>query len=88
LLAPAGLERSPTERNGDAPRPSITAIPSYLEQALRANVRAREFFDKLAPSCRRAYIGWVDSAKREETKQKRLREMIQLLLAGKKLGLK
>jgi hypothetical protein len=28
LLAPAGLERAPTDRNGDAPRPSITALPS------------------------------------------------------------
>jgi uncharacterized protein YdeI (YjbR/CyaY-like superfamily) len=59
-----------------------------MKQELQANVRAWEFFERLAPSCRRAYIGWVDSAKRDETKQKRLREMIQLLLAGKKLGLK
>jgi uncharacterized protein YdeI (YjbR/CyaY-like superfamily) len=88
LLAPAGLERPPTERNGDAPRPSITALPSYMKQELKANPRAWQFFEQLAPSCKRAYIGWVDSAKREETKQKRLREMIGLLTAGKKLGLK
>jgi uncharacterized protein YdeI (YjbR/CyaY-like superfamily) len=88
LLARAGLERAPTDRNGDAPRPSIMALPSYLEKELKAHVRAWEFFEKLAPSCRRNYIAWVDSAKRDETKQKRMREMIQLLLAGKKLGLK
>jgi uncharacterized protein YdeI (YjbR/CyaY-like superfamily) len=88
LLAPAGLKRPPTDRDGDAPRPSIAALPSYIEKELKANARAGEFFEKLAPSCRRNYIGWVDSAKREETKQKRLREMISLLTAGKKLGLK
>src|SRR5580700_5989520 len=88
LLAPSGLKRPPTDRSGDAPRPSIAVLPSYIEQELKANDRAQEFFDKLAPSCRRAYIGWVDSAKRDETKQKRLREMISLLTAGKKLGLK
>jgi uncharacterized protein YdeI (YjbR/CyaY-like superfamily) len=88
LLAPAGLKRPPTDRDGDAPRPSITKLPTFMKQELQANVRAWEFFERLAPSCRRAYIGWVDSAKRDETKQKRLREMIQLLLAGKKLGLK
>jgi uncharacterized protein YdeI (YjbR/CyaY-like superfamily) len=88
LLAPAGLKRPPTDRDGDAPRPSITKLPTYMKQELQANVRAWEFFGALALSCRRAYIGWVDSAKRDETKQKRLREMIQLLLAGKKLGLK
>jgi len=88
LLAPAGLARAPTARNGDAPRPSVTALPSYIEQELKANPPAWEFFEKLAPSCKRNYIGWVDSAKREDTKQKRLREMIGLLTAGKKLGLK
>jgi uncharacterized protein YdeI (YjbR/CyaY-like superfamily) len=88
LLAPAGLERAPTDRDGDAPRPSVTALPPYLQKELKANPRAGEFFQKLAPSCKRAYIGWVDSAKREETKQKRLAEMIGLLAAGKKLGLK
>jgi uncharacterized protein YdeI (YjbR/CyaY-like superfamily) len=88
LLAPAGLKRPPTDRDGDAPRPSITALPSYIEKELQAHARAHQFFEELAPSCRRAYIGWVDSAKRDETKQKRLREMIDLLAAGKKLGLK
>jgi uncharacterized protein YdeI (YjbR/CyaY-like superfamily) len=34
------------------------------------------------------YIGWIDSAKRDETKQKRLCEALSLLAAGKKLGLK
>jgi uncharacterized protein YdeI (YjbR/CyaY-like superfamily) len=88
LLASVGVSRAPTDRNGDAPRPSVTALPSYMEKELNANPRAREFFHNLAPSCRRNYIAWVDSAKRDETKEKRLREMIGLLSAGKKLGLK
>jgi uncharacterized protein YdeI (YjbR/CyaY-like superfamily) len=87
-LAQPGLDRPPTARSGDAPRPSITALPPYLDKELQANPRAREHFEKLAPSCKRNYIAWVDSAKRDETKQKRLREMIGLLEAGQKLGLK
>lgn len=88
LLQPPGLNRPPTDRNGDAPRPSVLALPSYMEKQLKANPRAWVFFQQLAPSCRRAYIGWIDSAKREETKQKRLSEAIALLAAGEKLGLK
>jgi uncharacterized protein YdeI (YjbR/CyaY-like superfamily) len=42
----------------------------------------------MAPSYQRAYIGWIDSAKRDETKKRRLREALRLLAAGKKLGLK
>jgi uncharacterized protein YdeI (YjbR/CyaY-like superfamily) len=34
------------------------------------------------------YIMWVDSAKRPETKARRLDEAIRALAAGKKLGLK
>ena len=92
VLAAPGLERAPTSRSGDAPRPPLSgipsAIPSYIEKQLKAHGRAWNYFEQLAPSCRRAYIGWIDSAKREETKKKRLREAVSLLAAGKKLGLK
>jgi uncharacterized protein YdeI (YjbR/CyaY-like superfamily) len=88
LLAAWGLERAPTARSGDAPRPSLTAIPAYIEQELRADERAWSEFEQLPPSCRREYLGWIDSAKRQETKDKRLREAVGMLKAGKKLGLK
>lgn len=88
LLAEPGLQRPPTSRSGDAPRRSTPALPSYIEKALKSNPRAWEYFEKLAPSYRRRYVGWIDSAKREETKQKRLQEALTLLAAGRKLGLK
>ncbi len=88
LVAAPGLKRAPTNQSGDAPRPSLSEIPSYIKQALRANPRAWKCFEQLAPSYRRAYIGWIDSAKREQTKVRRLREALSLLAAGKKLGLK
>ena len=88
LLAPGGLERAPTSRSGDAPRPSVSAIPSYIEKQFKARAGARKYFEQLAPSYRRAYIAWIDSAEREDTKMKRLREAVSRLAAGKKLGLK
>jgi uncharacterized protein YdeI (YjbR/CyaY-like superfamily) len=88
LLADPGLERAPTGRSGDQPRPSLSAIPSYIENQLKADGRAWDYFKQLAPSYRRVYIAWIDSAKREETKQKRLLEAIGLLASGRKLGLK
>jgi uncharacterized protein YdeI (YjbR/CyaY-like superfamily) len=88
LLAAPGLERPPSGRCGDAPRPSLSAIPSYIEQRLKAVPRVWSTFERLAPSCRRQYLGWIDSAKRGETKERRLREAMAMLAAGKKLGLK
>jgi uncharacterized protein YdeI (YjbR/CyaY-like superfamily) len=89
LLEPAGLARPPTAGSGAAPRPRRGAeIPSYIENGLKANARAWETFEKLAPSYRRSYVGWIDYAKKEETKAKRLREAVRLLAKGEKLGLK
>ena len=88
LLAGPGRKRVPTERSGDAPRPSVSVIPPYIEKPLKADGRAWGYFEQLSASYRRAYIAWIDSAKREETREKRLREAIGLLAAGKKLGLK
>jgi uncharacterized protein YdeI (YjbR/CyaY-like superfamily) len=87
-LMPAGLNRPPTDRSGDAPRPSPSQVPKYIEEALRARPIAWSYFESLAPSHRRMYIGWIDSAKQPETKMRRLQEAIRLLAAGKKLGLK
>ncbi|HUO84944.1 MAG TPA: YdeI/OmpD-associated family protein [Thermoanaerobaculia bacterium] len=87
-LAPAGLERGPTDLSAGPPRPRTVKLPAYIEQALRANPPAWEEFEKLSPSQRRLYVGWIDSAKREETKGRRLREAVSLLAAGRKLGLK
>ncbi|MCZ2074403.1 MAG: YdeI/OmpD-associated family protein [Bryobacterales bacterium] len=43
---------------------------------LKANPRACRYFEQLAPSYRRAYTGWIDSAKRQETREERLREAL------------
>lgn len=89
-LAPAGLKLAPTAGSSYAPRPSmsVSVVPEYIEQALKARKGAWEYVESLAPSYRRMYIGWIDSAKREETKRRRLQEALRLLAAGKKLGLK
>jgi uncharacterized protein YdeI (YjbR/CyaY-like superfamily) len=88
LLASQGEKLSPTNRSGDAPRPSLSSIPAYIAERLATNSSALHNFERLAPSYRLLYIGWIESAKRDETKQRRLQEAIGLLASGKKLGLK
>lgn len=63
-------------------------VPSYLEDALRANKKASENFHKLAESYRRNFIAWIDSTKREETRRRRIAESLQLLEKNQKLGMK
>ena len=87
LLEPAGLAAAPTESTY-APRPFIPALPAYIADALKTNARAWDFFQKLAPTDRRSFVGWIHIAKRPETRDRRIRESIRLLTAGEKLGLK
>jgi uncharacterized protein YdeI (YjbR/CyaY-like superfamily) len=90
-LRPAGIKRPPTDRGYD-PRPAKRALPSklppYIQAALKEHSAARRHYDALPPEQRRRYIAWIDSAKRDETKLRRLKEAIRLLSSGKVLGLK
>ena len=87
----AGIKRPPTDR-GYGPRPPRlpmrSGLPPYIQAALRDHSAARRYFEALAPSHRRRYLAWIESAKREETKLRRLKEAIRLLTSGKELGLK
>jgi len=85
-LAPAGLKRPPTERSGDAP--ARRPVPPYFLRALTAHPLARARFEALPPSHRRQYVAWITSAKREQTRERRLEQAVQMLIAGKPLGLK
>lgn len=70
-------------------RPEISfEIPLELKSAMAKNKKAKTFFDKLAPTYKKRFIGWISTAKRQETRDKRVSEAIILLEQGKKLGLK
>lgn len=71
------------------PRPRISLeIPTEFAGALARNKKAKENFEKLAPTYKKHFIGWIAVAKRPETKKRRIDESIALLEQGKKLGLK
>ncbi|SPE51036.1 conserved hypothetical protein [Verrucomicrobia bacterium] len=71
------------------PRPVINLdVPRDLSEALARNTNAKDFFEKLAPAYRKQFIGWIVTAKRPETRAKRLEQCLALLAKGEKLGLK
>lgn len=87
LLAPAGVAAAPTA-NRYAPHPPIPELPAYVAKAIKTNATAWKFFQQLGRTYRRDFVVWIHIAKRPETREKRIRESIALLAAGKKLGLK
>jgi uncharacterized protein YdeI (YjbR/CyaY-like superfamily) len=70
------------------PRKRDLVMPRFVKQALMASPKAWEYFQRLAPSYRRNYVGWIMHAKKLETRDGRLREAVTLLEQNKKLGLK
>lgn len=60
--------------------------PSYTKQ-FKSNPRAWDFFRAQAPSYQRTATFWVVSAKREETRQRRLATLISDSENGRRLGL-
>ena len=87
LLEPPGLAAAPTA-NTYAPRPAIPELPPYIAKAFKANPKAWRYFQALARTYRRDFVVWIHTAKRPETRAKRIRESLALLSAGKRLGLK
>lgn len=86
-LSPAGLAAAPTE-NGYPARPSVPELPDYIAEAFRAVPDAWRHFEALPRTSRRDFVVWIHTAKRPETRERRIRESIALLVAGKRLGLK
>ena len=68
--------------------PQSEALADDITQALGASPEAETFFQSVAPFYRKNFLRWIDQAKRPETRDRRIREAISLLTAGKKLGLK
>jgi uncharacterized protein YdeI (YjbR/CyaY-like superfamily) len=63
-------------------------LPAEFKQALKKNRRAKDYFDTLAPSYRRQYAGWIGSAVKQATREKRIEEALRRLARGEKLGMK
>jgi uncharacterized protein YdeI (YjbR/CyaY-like superfamily) len=60
-------------------------IPSDLKEALMKDKKAWDNFQNFANSYRNMYIGWVNSAKTDETRMKRIKKIVEQSLFNKKL---
>jgi uncharacterized protein YdeI (YjbR/CyaY-like superfamily) len=58
-------------------------VPRELASALKKNRKAAAVFANFSRSNRREYCEWIDEAKREETKAKRVTQAIEWIAEGK-----
>lgn len=62
----------------------IVEVPEDLKNALSKSKKAEAFYNTLSFTNRKEYAVWVASAKKPETREKRVTESIKKLLAEKK----
>ena len=62
----------------------LIEIPKDLLKELKKDKQAKTFFDKLSFSHRKEYVTWINEAKKEETRQRRIVKTIEMLKKGKR----
>jgi uncharacterized protein YdeI (YjbR/CyaY-like superfamily) len=88
-MTPAGLAKIdyPLDEPLAKPEKKELDIPSWLALGLQTSQKAWQNFNSLPPSHQRRYVLWISDAKRDETRQKRILEAIELLEQNKRLGI-
>ena len=76
IKAPARTRAKPGENR-------TLDVPDYFVAALKKNKIAQANFDSFSYSHKREYVEWMTSAKREETRQKRLQNALAWIAKGK-----
>lgn len=59
-------------------------VPDYLKKALTKNKAAKTTFDAFSPGAQKEYIEWLEEAKTEATRTKRLETAVEWIAEGKK----
>jgi bacteriocin resistance YdeI/OmpD-like protein/uncharacterized protein DUF1905 len=63
--------------------PREVDVPHALANALAEDSEARVGFDRLAYTHRKEYARWINEAKRDETRERRLAQALEMLRQGK-----
>ena len=63
----------------------VACNPFDIDEAISHLEAARKFFEAQPPSYRKVIGWWIVSAKKEETRQKRLQKLIAASARGKRL---
>ncbi|HEX8089618.1 MAG TPA: YdeI/OmpD-associated family protein [Blastocatellia bacterium] len=65
--------------------PRVVAVPADFKKALAGSRQAGAAFDKLSYTHRKEFVAWVEGAKREETRARRIEKALAMLAEGKHL---
>jgi uncharacterized protein YdeI (YjbR/CyaY-like superfamily) len=64
---------------------SVVDIPVELQRALNVNKGLKMYFDKMAPSHKREYASYINDAAQAETKERRVKKVIEMIIENRKM---
>jgi uncharacterized protein YdeI (YjbR/CyaY-like superfamily) len=79
----AELNERGVQRKRPARGTQKVIVPTDLKNALAKNAKARRTFENFSYSHKKEYADWITDAKRDETRNRRLKTAIQWLSQGK-----
>ena len=76
-----GVQAPSRAKPKTAPRPVV--VPDYFAKALRAQPAAAKHFEAFSPSAKREYTDWLEEAKAEATRERRMLQALEWIAEGK-----
>ena len=62
----------------------VVTVPAELKRAFKENPKAKAAFEKLSYTHQREYVNWINEAKKEETRARRIAKTMEMLVKGSK----
>jgi hypothetical protein len=84
LELPKAVDTKKVELKGVDFDKNLVVAPAELEKMFKGHKKAREFFQNLSATNQQEFVEWIEGAKRQDTRARRLEATVEKLLAGKK----
>ena len=93
MMVNKGMQQGASVKPGDSVQvalekdtaPRVLVVPQDLTDALANDGEAQAGFDNMSHSYRKEYVDWIESAKREETRARRIQKALTMLSGGERL---
>jgi bifunctional DNA-binding transcriptional regulator/antitoxin component of YhaV-PrlF toxin-antitoxin module len=60
----------------------VVRIPEDFQKVLNKNKKAKATFEKFSYTHKKEYVQWIENAKQEETRERRIQKAVSRLLEG------
>ena len=71
------LEKDSSERS--------VSVPRNLSKALDGDAKAKASFDRMGYTHRKAYVEWIEEAKKKETRDGRIKKALEMIAKGPRM---